>query len=75
MPEKTMEAVFDHGVVPANSITGHYVEAQAILDAIAAQGVSYDEATELLEAEGVDKFNISWAELVESVETALKAAK
>lgn len=75
MPEKTMEAVFDHGVVPANSITGHYAEAQSILDAIAAQGVSYDEATELLEAEGVDKFNISWAELVESVENALEAAK
>lgn len=75
MPEKTMEAVFDHGVVPENSITGHYSDAQAILDAIAAQGVSYDEATELLEAEGVDKFNISWAELVESVENALEAAK
>ena len=75
MPEKTMEAVFDHGVVPENSITGHYAEAQAILDAIAAQGVSYDDATELLEAEGVEKFNISWAELVESVENALEAAK
>ena len=75
MPEKTMEAVFDHGVVPTNSITGHYTDAQAILDAIAAQGVSYNEATELLEAEGVEKFNISWAELVESVEKALEAAK
>jgi transaldolase len=75
MPEKTMEAVFDHGVVPANSITGHYAEAQEILDAIAAHGVSYDDATELLEAEGVEKFNISWAELVESVEKALEAAK
>lgn len=75
MPEKTMEAVFDHGVVPENSITGTYADAQAILDAIAAQGVSYDDATELLEAEGVEKFNISWAELVESVENALEAAK
>ena len=75
MPEKTMEAVFDHGIVPANSITNHYADAQAILDAIKAQGVSYDEATELLEAEGVEKFNISWAELVESVENALEAAK
>lgn len=75
MPEKTMEAVFDHGVVPTNSITGHYAEAQAILDAIKAQGVSYDEATELLETEGVEKFNISWAELVDSVENALEASK
>lgn len=75
MPEKTMEAVFDHGVVPENSITAYYAEAQAILDSIAALGVSYDEATELLEVEGVEKFNISWAELVESVEKALEAAK
>jgi len=75
MPEKTMEAVFDHGVVPANSITSHYAEAKAILDAVAAAGVSYDEATEKLETEGVDKFIVSWNELVETVATALEGAK
>jgi len=75
MPEKTMEAVFDHGVVPADSITGHYVDAQAILDAVAAVGVSYDDATQKLEIEGVDKFIVSWNELLESVSTALESAK
>lgn len=75
MPEKTMEAVFDHGVVPANSINAHYAEAKAILDAVAAAGVSYDEATEKLETEGVDKFIVSWNELVETVATALEGAK
>jgi transaldolase len=75
MPEKTMEAVFDHGVVPANSITNHYEEAEAIMAAVAAAGVSYDDVTELLEAEGVDKFVISWNELLESVTNALNAAK
>jgi transaldolase len=75
MPEKTMEAVFDHGIVPNDSITGHYAEAKAILDDIDRLGVSYDDATDLLETEGVEKFNISWAELVESVEKALEAAK
>jgi transaldolase len=75
MPEKTMEAVFDHGVIPANSIQGHYEEARDILAALAAVGVSYDDVTELLEAEGVDKFIISWNELVASVEAALEAAK
>jgi transaldolase len=75
MPEKTMEAVFDHGVVPANSITSKYEEARSVLEAIAAMGISYDDVTELLEKEGVDKFVISWNELVESVENALQAAK
>jgi transaldolase len=75
MPEKTMEAVFDHGIVPPNSIQGHYEDARAVLSALANVGVSYDEVTELLEAEGVDKFVISWNELIESVATALEAAK
>jgi transaldolase len=38
-------------------------------------GISYDEVTELLEKEGVDKFIISWNELVQSVDAALKASK
>jgi transaldolase len=75
MPEKTMEAVYDHGVVPANSITAHYAEAEAVLASVAAAGVSYDDATNLLETEGVDKFIVSWNELVESVDSALAAAK
>ena len=75
MPEKTMEAVFDHGVVPADSITGHYAQAKQVLDELAAVGVSYDEVTELLETEGVEKFIVSWNELLESVTAALAAAK
>ena len=75
MPEKTMEAVFDHGVVPADSIHGKYEEANMILLAVSAVGVSYDEATEKLETEGVDKFIVSWNELVETVATALESAK
>ncbi len=75
MPEKTMEAVFDHGVVPAGSITNNYEAAREVLAAVAAAGVSLDDATLLLEDEGVEKFIISWGELVETVDSALKAAK
>ena len=75
MPEKTMEAVFDHGVIPQNSIVTHYAESTAVLNQLAALGVGYDEVTELLETEGVEKFIISWNELVESIEAALEAAK
>jgi transaldolase len=75
MPEKTMEAVFDHGIVPENSIAGTYASAKTVLYAIETMGISYDEVTTLLENEGVDKFIVSWNELVESVEAALRAAK
>jgi transaldolase len=75
MPEKTMDAVFDHGVVPANSITNRYEEANMILLAVAACGVDYDDVTDLLEREGVEKFIISWNELLESVTGALASAK
>ena len=75
MPEKTMEAVFDHGIVPSNSITNNYESAKMVLLAVSAVGVDYDDVTELLEREGVEKFIISWGELVESVAKALEAAK
>jgi transaldolase len=75
MPEKTLEATFDHGVIVGDSITGSYAEANAVLDAIAAQGISYDEVTALLEKEGVEKFVVSWNELLDTVTAALEAAK
>jgi len=75
MPEKTMEAVFDHGVIPVDSITSNYASANEVLNAVEAQGISVAEVTTLLEHEGVEKFIVSWSELVQSVEQALEAAK
>jgi transaldolase len=75
MPEKTMEAVFDHGVVPANSISNRYEESNMILLAVAAVGVDYDDVTQQLEREGVEKFIVSWNELLDSVTLALGAVK
>jgi transaldolase len=74
MPEKTMQAAADHGVIPADSVTGSYAAANAVLDALAAQGVSYDDVTRLLEEEGLSKFEVSWNELLDTVQTALTAA-
>ncbi|TDW28570.1 transaldolase [Cryobacterium psychrophilum] len=75
MPEKTMQAAADHAVVPADSITGSYAAANAVLDALAAQGISYDDVTRVLEEEGVSKFVVSWDELLETVAAALSAAE
>ena len=75
MPEKTLEATFDHGEVRGDSISGSYASANEVMDAIAAQGVSYDEVTELLEKEGVEKFIVSWNELLDTVTAALESSK
>lgn len=75
MPEKTLEATFDHGVVTGDTVTGFYDDANAVLDALAAQGISYDDVTQVLEAEGVSKFTVSWNELLDTVTAALGAAK
>ena len=74
MPEKTLDATLDHGVIPANSITGAYDEANLVLDALADEGVSYNDVTQVLEAEGVAKFIISWNELLDTVTAALEWA-
>jgi transaldolase len=75
MPEKTLEATFDHGPVHGDAVHGTYDEARAQLAAIEALGISIDEVTTLLEREGVDKFIVSWNELLDIVTTAMGAAR
>ncbi|GAB3622115.1 transaldolase [Mariniluteicoccus endophyticus] len=74
MPEKTMQAVADHGEVRGDTITGSYAEAQQTMDALEAVGVDMDDVVKVLEDEGVEKFDKSWAELVETVQKALDQA-
>ncbi|MBE4718609.1 transaldolase [Pseudarthrobacter sp. AB1] len=75
MPEKTLDATFDHGIVTGDTITGAYAESNATLDALDALGISYNEVVALLESEGLDKFVASWKELLGDVEGALAAAR
>jgi transaldolase len=75
MPEKTMEAVFDHGIIEANTIKGTYDHSRSVLAQIEALGISYNEVVGLLEQEGVEKFVVSWNELVETVSSALELSK
>lgn len=72
MPEATMEAVFDHGVISPNTITGEYEHSRAILAELRELGISYEEVVALLESEGVDKFVASWNDLLETVSKALQ---
>jgi transaldolase len=56
-------------------VSGSYEQAGATLEALSSLGVSYDDVTALLEKEGVEKFIVSWNELLDTVTAALEAAK
>ncbi|GAA4692366.1 MULTISPECIES: transaldolase [Kocuria] len=75
MPEKTLDATYDHGEVTGDTITGTYRESNELLDAIAEQGISYQDVVDQLETEALDKFATSWDELLETVRTALDNAR
>ncbi|MFH9350277.1 transaldolase [Kitasatospora sp. NPDC017646] len=71
MPEATLDAAGDHGVVSGNTIVPNYADAKAVLDAVAAAGVDYDDVVQVLEDEGVQKFEQSWQELLDTVTASL----
>jgi transaldolase len=72
MPEATLFATEDHGEIRGNAIAGTYEQARADLDAIARLGISYDDVVQLLEVEGVEKFEASWNDLLKSTEAELE---
>lgn len=71
MPEATLEAVADHGQITGDTVRGTYEQAKADLDALAGVGISYDDVVQLLEDEGVEKFETSWNDLLKSTEAEL----
>ncbi|MFF4953711.1 transaldolase [Streptomyces chattanoogensis] len=72
MPEATLEATAAGGEITGDTVRGTYEAARADLDAVAALGISYDEVVQLLEDEGVDKFETAWNDLLKSTEAELK---
>jgi transaldolase len=76
MPEATLNAVADHGVVGVGggpTANKGYDQARATLSALLHLGINIDEVTELLEVEGVQKFMDSWSALLEGVRAQLTA--
>ena len=75
MPEKTLEAVADHGQITGDTISGTAAAAQAVFDELSAVGIDLDDVFNLLEVEGVEKFEKSWGELLEATQGQLDALK
>jgi transaldolase len=68
MPLDTIKAFQDHGVVTPGTLTSGLDEARALFDDLAVAGIDYDDVTDTLEAEGVEKFADSFADLLEGIE-------
>jgi len=66
MPRETIEAFQDHGEV-AFTLEDGIGEAKQVFEHVAAAGVDYDDVTETLEREGVQKFIDSFTELLEGI--------
>jgi transaldolase len=67
MPLETVKAFQDHGETRGDTVVEHVEEARKLLDQLAKVGLDYDDVTETLELEGVQKFADSFAELLGEV--------
>jgi transaldolase len=71
MPEGTLDALLDHGEFRGETVRSFYTDAHSVLDQLAAVGVDYDDVVNTLEVEGVEKFETSWNELIDSLQVEL----
>lgn len=74
MPEKTLFAFDDHGTLHGDAVTGTYANSNAVLDGLQTAGISYQEVMDQLEDEGLKKFDVSWDELLDTVQSELERA-
>ncbi len=67
MPEATIKATADHGELRGDTVHGTYDEARKLFADLEKLGISYDDVVQVLEDEGVAKFEASWDELLETI--------
>jgi transaldolase len=67
MPLETIRAFQDHGEVRGDTVLEGVDDAHALLQKLAEAGVDYDDVTDTLEQEGVQKFCDSFELIVESI--------
>ena len=60
IPEATLEAVADHGVITGDTMTGTAAQAQEVFDRLGAGGIDLPNVFAVLEEDGVGKFTESW---------------
>jgi transaldolase len=72
MPEPTLEALVDHGEFNGDTVRGMYGDGHKLLSDLGELGVDYDDVVQVLEDEAIEKFEASWNELIESIQSELE---
>ncbi|MBY0442379.1 MAG: transaldolase [Mycobacteriaceae bacterium] len=73
MPEATMNAVANHGVIAGDTITGTAAAAHEVFDKLRTVGIDLNDVFAVLEHDGVQKFEEAWAELLSATQAELEA--
>lgn len=73
MPQHTMEAFLDHGVVRPEAVSEGLEEAGATLAALAELGIDLDEISARLVAEGIEAFEKDFKSLVQTLEKKIES--
>jgi transaldolase len=73
MPEATIHATADHARLHGNAIAGTYEQSREVFRQLEALGVHYDDVVAVLENEGVEKFEASWKELLDTISREIAA--
>ena len=71
MPEATLHAMAEHGVLRGDTVHGTYEASRKVFADLEKLGISYDDVVRVLEEEGVSKFSTSWNEMIETVRNEL----
>jgi transaldolase len=71
MPEATIKATADHGELRGDTVHGTYDEARQVFADLEELGIGYDDVVQVLEDEGVAKFETSWNELLDTIRTKM----
>jgi transaldolase len=69
MPEATIKATADHGELRGDTVHGTYDASRKVFEDLEALGIGYDDVVQVLEDEGVAKFEASWNELLDTIRT------
>ncbi|MCP2341261.1 transaldolase [Actinomadura rupiterrae] len=72
MPEATLDAEAEKGDPTGDTVTTEYDSARKVMQGLKDVGVDYDDVVKVLEDEGVEKFEVSWKELLDSIAGELK---
>jgi len=71
MPEGTIRATADHGKLLGDTVHGTYDASRQVFADLEKLGIGYDDVVQVLEDQGVQKFEASWTELLDTIRTKM----